>query len=133
MQDSKILLADAYKGEEINFKSPPVGYTDINFKSYPELALIIGGETEGVSEEARTFCCKNLGQEIYIPIQEGVNSLNGGMATGIILSEIARQLQIDWILLFWIVTAIKIKLLQHLKELLLVVVTIGIIVKLVEF
>lgn len=95
MQDSKILLADAYKGEEINFKSPPVGYTDINFKSYPELALIIGGETEGVSEEARTFCCKNLGQEIYIPIQEGVNSLNGGMATGIILSEIARQLQID--------------------------------------
>ena len=97
IQNSKILLADTYKEEDVNSKSSqtPLRYTNINYKSYPELALIIGGETEGLSEEARTYCSKNSGQEIYIPVQEGVDSLNGGMATGILLSEITRQLQID--------------------------------------
>ncbi len=51
-------------------------------------ALIIGNEAHGLSNEARALATCTLG----IPLANQVESLNAGMATGIILFEAARQL-----------------------------------------
>ncbi|MBN1453337.1 MAG: RNA methyltransferase [Anaerolineales bacterium] len=51
------------------------------------LALIVGGEAEGASEQAR----KLANQTISIPISEKVESLNAGVAGAILMFEIVRQ------------------------------------------
>jgi TrmH family RNA methyltransferase len=51
------------------------------------LALIIGGEADGASQEARQFAR----QLINIPMPGGTESLNAAMAAGIILYEVVRQ------------------------------------------
>jgi len=51
------------------------------------LALIIGGEADGASEEAR-----KLGtQKISIPMQGSVESLNAGVAGSVLMFEVMRQ------------------------------------------
>ncbi len=51
------------------------------------LALIIGGEAEGASEEARKLATQN----ISIPIAGNVESLNAGVAGSILMFEVVRQ------------------------------------------
>jgi len=51
------------------------------------LALIVGGEAEGASEQARQLA----NQTISIPISEKVESLNAGVAGAILMFEIVRQ------------------------------------------
>jgi TrmH family RNA methyltransferase len=51
------------------------------------LALIIGGEAEGASEEAR----KLASQRIAIPMPGKVESLNAGVAGSILMFEVLRQ------------------------------------------
>jgi RNA methyltransferase, TrmH family len=51
------------------------------------LALIIGGEAEGASEEAR----KLANQKISIPMSETVESLNAGVAGSVLMFEVLRQ------------------------------------------
>ncbi len=51
------------------------------------LALIVGGEAEGASEEAR----KLTTQEISIPMQGRVESLNAGVAGSVLMFEVMRQ------------------------------------------
>jgi len=50
-------------------------------------ALIIGNEGHGVSEQAKTLASA----KIYIPMAKETESLNAGIATGVILFEAARQ------------------------------------------
>jgi TrmH family RNA methyltransferase len=51
------------------------------------LALIVGGEAEGASQEAR-----KLGiQKISIPMQGSVESLNAGVAGSVLMFEVVRQ------------------------------------------
>jgi RNA methyltransferase, TrmH family len=50
-------------------------------------ALIIGGETEGVSSQAAELAHG----KIYIPMRGGAESLNAAMAATVILFEAARQ------------------------------------------
>jgi TrmH family RNA methyltransferase len=51
-------------------------------------ALIVGGEAEGASAEARALAAGRL---VTIPMAHGVDSLNAAMAAVIILFEAARQ------------------------------------------
>lgn len=66
---------------------------DMNGKSYWEmdlkqpLALIVGGEAEGASEEARKLAT----QKISIPMAGNVESLNAGVAGSVLMFEVVRQ------------------------------------------
>ena len=51
------------------------------------LALIIGGEAEGASDEAR----KLVTQKISIPMAGNVESLNAGVAGSVLMFEVVRQ------------------------------------------
>jgi len=51
------------------------------------LALIVGGEAEGVSEEARKLAT----QKISIPMIGNVESLNAGVAGSVLMFEVVRQ------------------------------------------
>lgn len=86
-------------------------YNDILFHNCKHIALIIGGETEGVSSHAFDFMnfiskhtekptnddCNELNRMpdnavIEIPLGNGVESLNASVATGILLFEMRKQL-----------------------------------------
>ena len=51
------------------------------------VALVIGGEAHGISDEARTLDHK----QIHIPMPGGAESLNAAMAASILVFEAARQ------------------------------------------
>lgn len=55
-------------------------------------ALVIGGETHGLSMEAVQLAEKTAGYRLSIPIVPGVDSLNSAMAASILLFEGRRQL-----------------------------------------
>lgn len=54
------------------------------------LAIIIGGEAEGASEQAR----KIANQQISIPMAGNVESLNAGAAGSVLMFEVVRQRRI---------------------------------------
>jgi len=76
LEGRQILLADA-RGE--------VAYREVDW-TLPS-ALIIGGEAEGASEEAKRLAHKT----VYIPMPGGAESLNAAVAASIILFEAVRQ------------------------------------------
>ncbi|XP_024133075.1 rRNA methyltransferase 3A, mitochondrial [Oryzias melastigma] len=55
-------------------------------------ALVIGGETHGLSLEAVRLAEKTDGLRLFIPVVPGVDSLNSAMAASILLFEGRRQL-----------------------------------------
>ncbi|XP_034025066.1 rRNA methyltransferase 3A, mitochondrial [Thalassophryne amazonica] len=55
-------------------------------------AIIIGGETHGLSVEAIQLAAKTAGQRIFIPVVPEVDSLNSAMAASILLFEGRKQL-----------------------------------------
>lgn len=72
----KITIADSARG---------VVYTQADFRN--PLALIVGGEAEGVGQEARQI----VDEYVHIPMLGGVESLNAAVATGLIMFEVVRQ------------------------------------------
>jgi len=76
LEERQVLLADA-RGQ--------VTYHEVDW-SRPS-ALIVGGEAEGASEEAKRLAQKR----VYIPMPGGAESLNAAVAASIILFEAARQ------------------------------------------
>ena len=38
--------------------------------------MVIGGETEGISERAKKYAHENGGERLFIPLENGVDSLN---------------------------------------------------------
>ena len=54
-------------------------------------ALVIGGETHGLSLEAWSLCEKTYGRRVYIPMSKHIESLNNAMSASIILFEAQRQ------------------------------------------
>jgi TrmH family RNA methyltransferase len=75
------------------FKDLQVYLADMNGKSCWEtdlrqpLALIIGGEAEGASEEARKLAT----EKISIPMSGDIESLNAGVAGSVLMFEVLRQ------------------------------------------
>uniref|UniRef100_A0A4W3I4X3 Uncharacterized protein n=1 Tax=Callorhinchus milii TaxID=7868 RepID=A0A4W3I4X3_CALMI len=57
-----------------------------------QTALVIGGETHGLSLDALLLAGKTDGRRLYIPMSPSVDSLNSAMAASILLFEGRRQL-----------------------------------------
>ncbi|KAK9412566.1 rRNA methyltransferase 3 mitochondrial-like [Crotalus adamanteus] len=56
------------------------------------VAIVVGGETHGVSPEAKQLAQRSGGKQLAIPVVPGVESLNSAMAAGVLLFEAKRQL-----------------------------------------
>ncbi|NXD28604.1 MRM3 methyltransferase, partial [Spelaeornis formosus] len=56
------------------------------------VALVIGGETHGLSPAALRLAASTGGKRLLIPVVPGVDSLNSAIAAGILLFEGKRQL-----------------------------------------
>ncbi|XP_068629833.1 rRNA methyltransferase 3A, mitochondrial [Battus philenor] len=67
-------------------------YYAVDFASLTHITLIIGGETEGISEMSYRLGLDKKGLRLNIPLQKGVDSLNTGMAAAVIAFEIRKQL-----------------------------------------
>jgi len=72
---------------------PIVSYYTLDF-TQKETVLIIGGETEGVNIESCKLLHERNCVRINIPLTNGVDSLNVGIAIGIITYEMKRQFMI---------------------------------------
>jgi TrmH family RNA methyltransferase len=76
-----------------HLKQLQIYLADMNGQSFWEtdlrqpLALIIGGESDGASEEAR----KLAAQKISIPMPGNIESLNAGVAGSVLMFEVVRQ------------------------------------------
>lgn len=69
-----------------------VPYSDVRYAG-KHAVVVIGGETEGISEDAYRLLSRNvLGQCVHIPLAEEVESLNTSSALAVILFEIKKQM-----------------------------------------
>lgn len=71
---------------------PVVPYHCVHYNKLSPAILVIGGETEGLSNESIDFASKRNGIRVNIPLSNYVDSLNSGVALGVILFEIKRNL-----------------------------------------
>ncbi|KAI4884279.1 hypothetical protein NFI96_003577 [Prochilodus magdalenae] len=58
-------------------------------------AVVIGGETHGVSHGALQLASQTGGRRLLIPMVQGVDSLNSAMAASVLLFEGRRQLMLE--------------------------------------
>jgi tRNA G18 (ribose-2'-O)-methylase SpoU len=72
----RLYLADADSG---------FSYTSADFTS--PVALVVGGEAAGAGEDARLLS----DDRVHIPIPGPAESLNAGIAAGVLLFEVVRQ------------------------------------------
>jgi len=63
-----------------------VDVKNLGKKEKEKFALVVGNEGNGVRQEVKSMCDKNL----YIPMKDGVESLNVAIATSILLYELGR-------------------------------------------
>lgn len=75
---------------------PVIPYYSVEFSTLHHTTMIIGGETEGISEDSYSLAASKNGLRLNIPLQRGVDSLNTGMATAVIAFEIRKQLIQAW-------------------------------------
>ncbi|XP_075969411.1 rRNA methyltransferase 3, mitochondrial [Anticarsia gemmatalis] len=79
--------------EDLDLNPMPVlPYYGVEFSSLKHTTLILGGETEGISQDSYLLAASKNGLRLNIPLQRGVDSLNTGMATAVIAFEIRKQL-----------------------------------------
>lgn len=60
-------------------------------KSSDHSTVILGGETEGLSLQARKLTIESNGKIVYIPLLNDVESLNVGIALSVILFQLRRS------------------------------------------
>lgn len=91
---NKTLRYEEYDSDSDNEERHPRVDTKLYHESWAQTpaALVIGGETHGVSVEAVQLAEKTGGRRLYIPITPNVDSLNSAMAASILLFEGRRQL-----------------------------------------
>lgn len=71
---------------------PIVPYYEVNFIKTEEIVVIIGGETEGISQECYQFALERNGVRLNVPLSNDVDSLNTNTAFGVVAFEIKRQM-----------------------------------------
>jgi len=68
-------------------------YSDFTLRpGVTEGVVVVGGETEGVSGAAYKYCHSHLGERIYVPLRNKVNSLNVISATSVVLYRLQQEL-----------------------------------------
>ncbi|XP_014368037.2 rRNA methyltransferase 3, mitochondrial [Papilio machaon] len=99
--DTSLFIADSNtdfaenKTEEVSkagSEIPVLPYYGVDFSALNHVTLIIGGETESISEMSYRLGVSNNGSRLHIPLHKGVDSLNTGMAAAVIAFEIRKQL-----------------------------------------
>lgn len=75
---------------ELLFKLPIVPYYTMDYTKQ-EIVLVLSGETEGLSVDSYTVLNERKAIRINIPLMNGVDSLNTGVALGIVTFEMKRQ------------------------------------------
>lgn len=83
---------DAKVSNKLDIDIPVIPYYSVNYGSLPSITLLIGGETEGISEDSYSFAAQRNGVRLIIPLHRGVDSLNSGMAAAVIGFEIKKQI-----------------------------------------
>ncbi|KAL3267786.1 hypothetical protein HHI36_006915 [Cryptolaemus montrouzieri] len=68
-------------------------YHSLKYSGSDEISLIIGGETEGISEEAFSLVASLGGLRINIPLGNDIESLNSSTALAVIIFEMKRQIK----------------------------------------
>ncbi|XP_029026243.1 rRNA methyltransferase 3A, mitochondrial isoform X2 [Betta splendens] len=86
-------LQNSSKAVDYGWTSTRVG-SKAYYESWAQAptAIVIGGETHGLSVEAVRLAEKTAGHMLYIPVVPGVDSLNSAMAASILLFEGRKQL-----------------------------------------
>nr|XP_024215130.1 rRNA methyltransferase 3, mitochondrial-like [Halyomorpha halys] len=100
-KDALLLVAtNKFSSKESETKSNPcvVPYYEVDYCNYPSICIIIGGETEGVSESSLELMTSYNHKMINIPLSNEVESLNSVSALSIILFEIRRQIMFNKLL-----------------------------------
>jgi tRNA(Leu) C34 or U34 (ribose-2'-O)-methylase TrmL len=77
------------------YKNIPIDYESFwkafsNIKSTDHSTIIVGGETEGISLQARKLTIENNGKMVYIPLLNDVESLNVSIALSVMLIELRK-------------------------------------------
>lgn len=80
------------ESQEFTVSLPVLPYYAVNFSELDHIVLIIGGETEGISEECYQLVAERSGARLNIPLNNNVDSLNTNTALGVIAFEIKKQL-----------------------------------------
>nr|XP_058139773.1 rRNA methyltransferase 3, mitochondrial isoform X2 [Dasypus novemcinctus] len=90
LEEEEDLKSGASKGwlPELEVQSYDLDWTEA------PAALVIGGETHGVSLESLQLAGSTGGRRLLIPVTPGVDSLNSAMAASILLFEGKRQLRV---------------------------------------
>lgn len=84
--------------EELEDEEPTVCLPVVGVRVYHErwalshTALVVGGETHGLSLEALQLAERSGGLRLFVPMVSGVDSLNSAMAASVLLFEGRRQL-----------------------------------------
>ncbi|CAF1000960.1 unnamed protein product [Rotaria sordida] len=78
------------------YKNIPIDYQSLwkafeNIQSTDHSTIIVGGETEGISLQARKLIIENNGKMVYIPLLNDVESLNVSIALSVILIELRKS------------------------------------------
>jgi len=78
------------------YKNIPIDYQSLwkafsTIKSTDHSTIIIGGETEGISLQARKLTIESNGKIVYIPLLNDVESLNVSIALSVILIELRKS------------------------------------------
>nr|XP_026495172.1 rRNA methyltransferase 3, mitochondrial [Vanessa tameamea] len=103
-QNTSIFIADnntntsetAETENVIRNNIPVLPYYGIDYANLEHVTLIIGGETEGISENSYRLAANRNGLRLNIPLHKGVDSLNTGMAAAVIAFEIKKQFIQAW-------------------------------------
>lgn len=100
-EGNKVLMDQSYNDPEhlklySKVRLPTLSYDRLVLRRSGEgggdgAVLIIGGET-GVSNAAKKFVADNCGSKVTVPLANGMDSLNVGVASGVILYAMQRQL-----------------------------------------
>ncbi|KAG7321292.1 hypothetical protein KOW79_015707 [Hemibagrus wyckioides] len=94
----KTYYEDEYEEDEVGVarqETGPVLETQPYHTSWTgsHTAVVIGGETHGLSQEALRLAEETRGRRLLIPMVRGVDSLNAAMAASVLLFEGRRQLR----------------------------------------
>ncbi|KAK9889683.1 hypothetical protein WA026_007062 [Henosepilachna vigintioctopunctata] len=74
---------------------PIESYDTLKYSRSNEITLVIGGETEGISEEAYSIVHELGGMRLHIPLANNIESLNSGTALSVLVFEIKRQIKVN--------------------------------------
>lgn len=85
-------ISEEKKSKELIDKRnlPCVPYYGVDFTK-SQVVLIIGGETEGLSSRCFDLVSERKGVRVNIPLDNDIDSLNTGVAIGVIAFEVKRQ------------------------------------------